>query len=662
MAKKKTSRSSTSKSKGSAQGKSGSSRGSSRRTTVPDTDGVPVTTTGADLVSFLSSRVADGGLTTFLVSIDADNRGYGFASRENDNADLRPTLALEVIPEPASLALAGFALGLSWLAGHSQTSWFATYLLVAWLAYRVFVARLGWRVFFGGLSFFGLVTFGVTAITLLPGLEYLRLASRSDLGYAAKGNGFPLQDVAQFVFPGMVSLFSPLYVGVPTLLLIFAAVRYRVVTSRFWLGSGIIGLLLSFGANTAFYPALYNLVPGLRFFRGQERAAMLVAFSLAMLAGLGAAKLAAWSADEDARPLRHAGWILLALVGGLTALFLAGWLGQVGEGFGAIIGTAVFSTVLITAAGLLVRYHTRQPQRWILAALAIVIVFDLFSTNMDSDAVYEDVPATEQLPADPPPLVQAVLQADAAQPFRVDGFRGLEANYGSLYGILDMRGISPLFFQPAQEIIYRDYINNPLAWELFAVRYIYSERDRFDSVETQVIAEGMDRRGRVYLHELLDPRPFAHLVYRADVVDSDAFARALLDDPRYDPRQSAILSGDPGLQLPDTAPEEAIATIETFSPERFTVRVDTPENAILTLAHVDYPGWQATINGAPLPILRAYSALTAVAVPAGEHTIDFTYDPLSYQIGAILSLFTWGGLAILAAVQLLLQIRRSNEE
>ncbi|MCA9915144.1 MAG: hypothetical protein KC496_17435, partial [Anaerolineae bacterium] len=196
------------------------------------------------------------------------------------------------------LALAGFALGLCWLAGHSQTSWLATYLLLAWLAYRVHMQHLGWRTFFGAAFLFGIITIGVTAVTLLPGIEYLRLASRSDLGYPAKGNGFPLQDVLQWIFPGMVSVFSPLYVGIASLLLIFAAVRYRVESSRFWLGAASIGLLLSFGANTAFYPTLDNLLPGLSFFRGQERAALIVAFSLATLAGLGAAKLAAWASDE----------------------------------------------------------------------------------------------------------------------------------------------------------------------------------------------------------------------------------------------------------------------------------------------------------------------------------------------------------------------------
>src|SRR5690606_2555417 len=37
------------------------------------------------------------------------------------------------------LVLTGAALGLSWMAGHPQTSFFLTYLLVAWWAYRLWV-------------------------------------------------------------------------------------------------------------------------------------------------------------------------------------------------------------------------------------------------------------------------------------------------------------------------------------------------------------------------------------------------------------------------------------------------------------------------------------------------------------------------------------------
>ncbi|HRL12295.1 MAG TPA: hypothetical protein PKX07_10490 [Aggregatilineales bacterium] len=121
------------------------------------------------------------------------------------------------------LLLTGFALGLSWLAGHPQTSYFLTFFLVAYFAYQIVRQRRPWRDLIAGTALFGVVSVGVVAVTLLPGLEYLMRTSRSGLGFDAKGGGFPFQDIAQMIFPGVVSLWSPLYFGVIGLPLALAA-------------------------------------------------------------------------------------------------------------------------------------------------------------------------------------------------------------------------------------------------------------------------------------------------------------------------------------------------------------------------------------------------------------------------------------------------------
>ena len=183
------------------------------------------------------------------------------------------------------LALAGLALGLSWLAGHPQTSYFLTWLLLAYLAFRCWQGRLGWRQTLLGGAALGMITLGVCAASLLPGIEYLAHTSRGAMSFADKGNGFPIKDVAQLLFPGAFSLWSPLYIGIGALF--FAAVSpfHKNREARFWLAAGAVGILHSFGANTPFYDLAYNLAPGLRFFRGQERAAVVVAQSLAIAAG-----------------------------------------------------------------------------------------------------------------------------------------------------------------------------------------------------------------------------------------------------------------------------------------------------------------------------------------------------------------------------------------
>jgi len=534
---------------------------------------------------------------------------------------------------------AGLALGLSWMAGHPQTSWFITYWLMAWLAYRVWRAGLGWRAWLIGTAIMGLVSLGATAVTLLPGAEYLLLTSRAELGIEAKGNGFPFQDMIQFVWPGLVSLFSPLHVGLPALLLGYAALR-AWPGAAFWGWSAAFGLLLSFGANTAFYGLLYWLMPGLSFFRGQERAAFFVAYGLAVLAGLGVAALARHDVPRW-RP------VLLGFAASLTGLALLAVLAWLGfpQQYGRLAPVASFSAMIALLSAALLWHWRPSPRPVLVGALLALIALELFSVHMNAESNYTT--PDQLISLKPPPLVQAVLDQPHDQPFRVDGFRGLHDNFGSLYRLADMRGISPLFLTSVARSVYADYIHNPLAWELWAVRYVFSERESF-STPTRLLAQGTDREGTVYLHELDDPRPFAHLLARYVAVDSDAFAQALLDDPRFDPRQEIILLNPPPLDMPATLPADAQARVTEFLPERVTIRSSASTPALLSLAMPHYPGWKASIDGAPAPILRAYGAAMALALPTGQHTITLVYDPTSYRLGALLSAATWGSSALLA--------------
>ena len=546
------------------------------------------------------------------------------------------------------IALAGFGLGLSWLAGHPQTSWFMTYLLVAYLAYRSYKQKIGWRSFFFALVGFGVITLGVTAVTLLPGIEYLLQTSRDGLGFDAKGNGFPFKDVAQFLLPGSVSLWSPLYVGIPALFFIGVAIIRNESESRFWLVVALVGLVHSVGANSSFYYATYNLIPGLRFFRGQERAAFVVANSLAILTGLGLVSVSTWANQlHRDHALKLWRWMTALLVLGAIGVFVGSKSEQLD--FGEFLDIIAFSAIIALASLFVITAYLKQATRpLMMSLLALLIVFELFTVNMDSAGTYDPVPYTQQLSMTPPRLVEQVLQDNSGQPFRVDGFRGLQDNFGSLYAVMDMRGISPLFLEGPQRIIYRDYTNNSLAWELFAVKYVYSGSDSL-SVPSTLIAEGNDREGHVYLHQIDNPRPFAQLIYDVAVVDSDEFARALMDDPNFDERQTIILHQEPTIELP-SAPVSGTATVRLFEPEHIMIDIDTAENAILALAHPDYKGWNAMLDGQAINIIRAYGGLSAVEIPAGTHQLDLYFAPMSYTIGALWSLMTWIGLGLVALV------------
>ena len=76
----------------------------------------------------------------------------------------------------------------------------------------------------------------------------------------------------------------------------------------------------------------------------------------------------------------------------------------------------------------------------------------------------------------------------------------------------------------------------------------------------------------------------------------------------------------------------------TDSGNAVTIHASSPHAGWLILADTFYPGWQATIDGAPVEIQIANGAFRAVSFPAGDHTIEFRYEPLSVRLGLIISL------------------------
>jgi len=547
------------------------------------------------------------------------------------------------------LLVTGVALGLSWMAGHPQTSFFLTYLLTAYLAWRIYERRWHLTRFIMGTALFGLISFGLAAVQLIPGFEYLMHTTRAAFGYDEKSNGFPIQDVIQFIYPTIVSVFSPLYVGVTGLFLALIALWRRVSGAWFWGGVALIALLWSFGGNSAVFPALYNALPGLRFFRGQERAAYLVVNSLAILAGIGAARLALWDFSGDyPSALRLRMWLMGAfrLVLIFTALIFVAWIGSP-DAFGRVIGVVVLTTLVIGVLMMLVPAITGYARPMLVWGIAALLVFELFTVNMDADPVYDPVPADTQISITAPPHVAQVL-ADRQSVFRVDGFRGLGDNYGSLYGVQDIRGISPLWLEGAHNLIEGD-LPDQVTWELLAVRYIYTDWQELP-IPSEIVGTGTDRYGAINLHRLTDPRPFALLMYNAAMMGDSAQAYTVLADSGFDPRRTILLEGAPPIELIDADPVPA--TVTRFEPELIEISASSPQPALLSIALPDYPGWQAFVNDSPTQIYRAYGGLIAVPVPEGDSLVRLIFDPPSYRIGAILSLVTWLGLVVFAIMAL----------
>ena len=85
--------------------------------------------------------------------------------------------------------------------------------------------------------------------------------------------------------------------------------------------------------------------------------------------------------------------------------------------------------------------------------------------------------------------------------------------------------------------------------------------------------------------------------------------------------------------------------ILSYAPERVLIRTRSEDPGCLVLTDAFYPGWQATVDGAPVPIFRADPYFRAVSLEAGQHRVEFIYRPLSFRLGIALS-----GLSLLIAL------------
>jgi uncharacterized membrane protein YfhO len=83
--------------------------------------------------------------------------------------------------------------------------------------------------------------------------------------------------------------------------------------------------------------------------------------------------------------------------------------------------------------------------------------------------------------------------------------------------------------------------------------------------------------------------------------------------------------------------------------ERVTADVSAPSAGFVLVNETYYPGWVATIDGEPAPILRANAFVRAVRVRAGKHHIVMEFRPWQPRVLEPLALVA---IALVAAAAL----------
>jgi hypothetical protein len=131
----------------------------------------------------------------------------------------------------------------------------------------------------------------------------------------------------------------------------------------------------------------------------------------------------------------------------------------------------------------------------------------------------------------------------------------------------------------------------------------------------------------------------AYFVSNVEIATSHADALRRFLHPDF-PFGNTVVLEDSGHAARFGQPPAGSAKIERYQNRRVTCRVEARNAGYLVLLDNYYPGWNAYLDGARVEILRANYAFRAVAVPAGSHTVEFLFRPLSFYWGLGVSLAT----------------------
>lgn len=146
--------------------------------------------------------------------------------------------------------------------------------------------------------------------------------------------------------------------------------------------------------------------------------------------------------------------------------------------------------------------------------------------------------------------------------------------------------------------------------------------------------------GPIFVYEVAGLPSLVSFDRETTVLSQRDAIKRLADWKGREPLGPLSLEKDPGpaahAPLASAAPAAVRITAETLN--SVSIDAQTPFPGFVSLAYLHRPFWRATVNGAPVPVLRSNGFMMSVAVPAGESRILFHYTPWDVYAGYFITL------------------------
>jgi hypothetical protein len=453
----------------------------------------------------------------------------------------------------------------------------------------------------------------------------------------------------------------PIFMAIGTLKLLIKKKNqgfddHRKIVGFLWVMT-IIAIILALGKNTLIFPLLYRYIPTFDMFNAPARYMLWAHLSLCLLSAIGISK---WKSPSG----RGLYWLRLRTAGGfsilITTIIISLYFPNIRDSFARssiIFGTlAIISGVFSLTHDIFWKW---QKQYYWIGMVVAVIFFDLFLANRllnptidaDSFSNFEKINKSIQGRVYLEPKAEYSLKF--ARYMRFNDYRPIEKAENILSSSLPNTNL-------LQNI---DYVNNfdpmlPRNYvQLMNLLPVMDTQERENWLRlmdvTQIIRSDLQSDKGVSQTNLTGSKriwwfPCAYYVENSDAA-LNASRNLLKNWVEGSDLEQIVIEGE-DFNLP--AEKECIQKQSSYSvieenPLSMTIKISTSKDGWLMIGNSWYPGWKATIDGEKVKIYRGFSLFQVIRLPAGDHTVEFHYKPLSVLIGSIISVTA---LALLAVI------------
>ena len=131
---------------------------------------------------------------------------------------------------------------------------------------------------------------------------------------------------------------------------------------------------------------------------------------------------------------------------------------------------------------------------------------------------------------------------------------------------------------------------------------------------------------------------------------------------KTDLKSTAVIRNDQKEKIGKVGDGTGTIKLVTYDFDRLVYHSNSSSDQVAVLSEIWYPvGWTATIGGEEVEISRANYLLRTINIPAGEHDIEFIFEPASFYMGEKIALAGSSILILLILGSLYMAFKKKEE-